>query len=189
MAPFHAEPPPSLGSPPPSPPAQSNPRGPHSAPQQPTEATGNSTGLGVSSPDTAVGVSLPDTASAENVGALSPDTAAEANRCLFELRWALSGTLIARVKLREDHMVGLLTHQLGAGVFAADGAPPVQLSDEGCRIEEYRLFYEGTKLSPFQRFKHINIAENGIVTVVKVKIPLHLFSQAVLDIINPGYSR
>ena len=114
------------------------------------------------------------------VGALSPDTAAEANRGVFELRWALSGTLITRMGDEwENHLVGLLTHQLGAGVFAADGAPPVELNDEGCRIEEYRLFYEGTKLSPFQRFKHINIAENGIVTVVKVKTRPHRIPEAI----------
>ena len=129
-----------------------------------TEAGENNT-VGAFSPDTR-------TASAENVGALSPDTAAEANRCLFELRWALSGTLIARVKGDEweDHMVGLLEHELASGVYAADGVPPAQLNDKGCKIEEYRLFYEGVKLSQFQRFKDINIAENGIVTVVKVKI-------------------
>ena len=145
-----------------------------------TEAGENNT-VGAFSPDYC-------TASAENVGALSPDTAAEANRCLFELRWALSGTLIARVKGDEweDHMVGLLEHELASGVYAADGVPPAQLNDKGCKIEEYRLFYEGVKLSQFQRFKDINIAENGIVTVVKVKIRPHPCTQAVFDLCFDG---
>ena len=80
--------------------------------------------VGARSPDT-VGACSPDTAPAENVGALLPDTAAEANRCLFELRWAFSGTLIKRIGNEWETMfVGQLIHRLGAGAFADYGVPP-----------------------------------------------------------------